>query len=319
MKAVVFAYHDVGVRCLATVLASGLEVPLVVTHADRPGENIWFGSVARLAQAHGLRILTPEDPNERTVVEAVRAIGPDFLFSFYYRRMLGPELLTFATRGALNLHGSLLPKYRGRTPVNWAILRGETETGATLHHMSVKPDAGPIVDQYAVPILPDDTALDVFRKVTCAAELILNRSLPALIAGTATAREQDLSQGSYFGGRRPADGIIDWRQPARQIHDLVRAVAPPFPGAWTDMDGRPMMISRTRIDSAAAPGLAPASLFADHGQLFVATSDGKRLQILELQYDGRTLRPEEVAQRLGGSIALLGTSATTLDAALCTT
>src|SRR4029077_4380688 len=121
---------------------------------------------------------------------------PDFIFSFYYRHMLKPALLAAARRGAFNMHGSLLPKYRGRVPVNWAILKGETETGATLHEMVEKPDAGRIVDQQAVPILPDDLAVEVFRKVTDAAETVLRRSVAKLIDGTARLREQDLSQGS---------------------------------------------------------------------------------------------------------------------------
>src|SRR5262249_5467118 len=157
---------------------------------------------------------------------------PDFLFSFYYRHMLKPALLSAARRGALNMHGSLLPKYRGRVPVNWAVIKGETETGATLHYMTEKPDAGDIVDQQAVTILADDTAVDVFNKVTAAAATVLDRSLPALVAGTAVRHPQNLSVGSYYGGRRPEDGRIDWTQSASAVHNLVRGVAPPYPGAF---------------------------------------------------------------------------------------
>ena len=221
-RAVAFAYHDVGVRCLAVLLAQGVEVPLVVTHRDDPRENIWFGSVERLARDHGLEVVTPHDPAE--LAGRLAAVAPDFIFSFYYRHMLPARMLAAARRGAFNVHGSLLPKYRGRVPVNWAILRGEAETGATLHEMVEKPDAGRIVDQMAVPILPDDVALDVFRKVTVAAELVMHRSLPRLVDGTAALTPQDLSQGSYFGGRGPEDGRIDWTKSAREIHNLVRAV-----------------------------------------------------------------------------------------------
>ena len=118
-----------------------------------------------------------------------------------------------------------MPKYRGRVPINWAIIKGEIETGATLHEMVEKPDAGRIVDQQSVPILPDDNALDVFGKVTIAAEATLDRALPALIDGSIQMRPQDLSKGSYFGGRKPEDGVIDWRDSAPNIHNLIRAVA----------------------------------------------------------------------------------------------
>jgi len=169
-RAVVFAYHNVGVRCLSVLLAHGVDVALVVTHRDNPDENIWFESVAGLAALHGIPVITPDNPNDAGVVEQIRALAPDFFFSFYYREMLKGPLLAIPKQGALNMHGSLLPKYRGRVPVNWAIIRGEHETGSTLHYMTEKPDDGDIVAQQAVPILPDDTALHVFQKVTVAAE-----------------------------------------------------------------------------------------------------------------------------------------------------
>src|SRR5512140_1468707 len=169
-RAVVFAYHNVGVRCLKVLLAHEVDVRLVITHRDDVAENIWFGSVMQTAEEYDLPVMTPEDANVSSVISKVANLAPDFLFSFYYRRVLKPALLALPKRGALNMHGSLLPKYRGRAPVNWAIIRGETETGATLHYMTEKPDNGDIVAQQAVPILPNDTAHEVFQKVTVAAE-----------------------------------------------------------------------------------------------------------------------------------------------------
>jgi len=302
-SAVVFAYHDVGLRCLAVLMAGGVRPALVVTHRDDPRETIWFGSVERLARENGLEVATPEDPRE---VEArLAAIAPDFIFSFYYRHMLPASMLRAARLGAYNMHGSLLPKYRGRVPVNWAIIRGERETGASLHEMVEKPDAGRLVDQMAVPILPDDTALDVFRKVTVASELVLHRSLPALLAGTAKLRSQDLAAGSYFGGRKPDDGRIDWRQPARRIHDLVRAVAPPYPGAFTTARGERVRILRTRVLSdTAAPG-APA-LFAEGAQVAARCGGGGTLLILDGEWSGGTALS---AAQLGGREIPLGESA----------
>ena len=270
-SAVVFAYHNVGVRCLSVLLAHGVKVKLVVTHQDNPNENIWFDSVAKLASLHGIPVITPENPNDAAVVEQIRALQPDFFFSFYYREMLKAPLLSIPKRGALNMHGSLLPKYRGRVPVNWAIIHGETETGSTLHYMTEKPDNGDIVAQQAVPVLPDDTAFEVFQKVTVAAEIALNGVLPELIAGTAVAVRQDLSLGGYFGGRKPADGVIDWTISARQIHNLVRAVAPPYPGAVTTLAGRPMRILQTLVVDEHAknePGfrVEGGNAYADCGQ-----------------------------------------------------
>src|SRR5574340_1447517 len=216
-RAVVFAYHNVGVRCLSVLLARGVEVALVVTHRDNPNETIWFDSVAELAALHGIPVITPDHPNAPEVVAQIRALQPDFFFSFYYREMLRRELLEIPKYGALNMHGSLLPKYRGRVPVNWAIIHGETETGATLHYMTEKPDNGDIVAQQAVPILPDDTAFEVFQKVTVAAEMALNGVLPALLAGKAQAVKQDLSKGGYFGVHKAEDDLNLRSLPALRI------------------------------------------------------------------------------------------------------
>ena len=297
-RAVVFAYHNVGVRCLSVLLAAGVDVRLVVTHEDNPGETIWFASVRRLCEENDIPVITPADPNTPEVEARVAALDVDFLFSFYYRHMLHAPLLGAARRGAYNMHGSLLPKYRGRVPVNWAVLKGERETGATLHQMNVKPDNGAIVDQFAVPILPDDSAHDVFLKVTVAAEICLARSLPQLIAGTAPHRPQDLAQGAYYGGRRAEDGRIDWRQNARQIHNLVRAVTHPYPGAFSDIaDGR-LVLWRTRVIDDLAMSAHCGHLIQNREQLEIHPQGGGILQLLEAEIDGTVLRPGD--KRLAG-------------------
>ncbi|MCG1042243.1 formyltransferase [Mycetohabitans sp. B8] len=288
-RAVVFAYHNVGARCLRVLLARGVDVALVVTHQDNPQERIWFESVAAVADDYGLPAMTPADPRAPELAEAVRAVQPDFLFSFYYRHMLPAGLLALAPRGAFNLHGSLLPKYRGRVPTNWAVLNGETETGATLHEMTAKPDAGAIVAQTPVPILPDDTASQVFDKVTVAAEQTLWRVLPALLAGDAPRLPNDLAAGSYFGGRRPEDGRIDWSLPAQQVYNLVRAVAPPYPGAFTDVGGERFIVAAARLgrhDTASTTKLPPGLQVCDNA-LFGVCGDGRALAIRELRHVGR--------------------------------
>lgn len=296
--AVVFAYHNVGVRCLSVLLAQGVDVQLVVTHRDNPDENIWFESVADLAALHGIPVITPDNPNAPEVVEQIRALAPDFFFSFYYREMLKATLLAIPKRGALNMHGSLLPKYRGRVPVNWAIIRGETETGSTLHYMTEKPDNGDIVAQQAVPILPNDTALQVFQKVTVAAEMALNSVLPALLAGQANAVKQDLSLGGYFGGRNAADGVIDWQQSAQQIHNLVRAVAPPYPGATTQLTGKPMRILQTLVTKCTAAGKQPPAFYVKDGKSYAICGQGV-LRVVRFELDGVEMSADQFAARFG--------------------
>jgi methionyl-tRNA formyltransferase len=278
-RAVVFAYHDVGVRCLKALISGGIDVPLVVTVADDPNEVQWYASVAAAARDYGIRVIAPADANSVEVASAVADLEPDFVFSFYYRAMLKAPLLRAARRGALNMHGSLLPKFRGRAPVNWAILKGERESGATLHYMVERADAGDIVDQLGVPILEDDDARAVFAKVTVAAETILARSLPALIAGSAPRRPQLIEPGQYFGRRTPEDGRIDWRWPARRIHDLVRAVAPPFPGAFAEVAGARWEIHRTRLTRRPPPGSGPR-LYGEQAECLIVCGDGQVLRLL---------------------------------------
>jgi len=296
-RAVVFAYHNVGVRCLSVLLAHGVDVALVVTHRDNPKENIWFDSVAELATLHDIPIITPDNPNVPEVVAQIRALQPDFLFSFYYREMFKRELLEIPNQGALNMHGSLLPKYRGRVPVNWAIIKGETETGATLHYMTEKPDNGDIVAQQAVPILPDDTAFEVFQKVTMAAEMALHACLPDLLVGKAKRVAQDLSKGAYFGGRKPEDGVIDWSQDAQTIHNLVRAVAPPYPGATTQLMGMPMRILQTRVVGRSAMRNTPA-FYVEASNAYAACGQGI-LQVVDFEISGTKMNAAEFAARFG--------------------
>jgi methionyl-tRNA formyltransferase len=291
-SAVVFAYHQVGVRGLRALVACGVDVKLVVTHRDNPAERIWFDSVARTADEIGLPWVAPDDPME--ALARVRALAPRFLFSLYYRHMLKAPLLA-AAQETYNLHGSLLPRYRGRVPVNWAVIRGETETGATLHVMDDKPDHGAIVDRMAVPILPDDTAAEVFAKVVVAGEIVLVRSVPRLLDGSAEFTPQDLAQGSYFGGRTPADGCIAADAAAASIHNLVRGVAAPFPGAFFDSRAGRVTVWRTARAARRAAPRPGFALHAEAGALWLSAADGGMLRVLQAELDGQPMGADHAA------------------------
>jgi methionyl-tRNA formyltransferase len=294
-RAVVFAYHNVGVRCLKVLLAGGVDVALVVTHQDSALENIWFESVQSLCETEGIPFITPDDAKSPELLARIQAAKPDLMFSFYYRHMLPQAILDLAP--AYNMHGSLLPEYRGRAPTNWAVLHGAKETGASLHEMTAKPDAGAIVAQQAVPILPDDTAFEVFGKVTVAAELALYQVLPQLLAGTAPRTPNDLTKGGYFGGRKPEDGRIDWSQPAQQVYNLHRAVAPPYPGAFTDIGPRRYVIERARLFHGDAKGLPPGLAVVNDAILGVC-ADGRALAIHSLLADGLRISAAELKAQL---------------------
>ena len=283
---VVFAYSEVGARCLGALFEAGIGVKLVVTHEDDPNETRWFASVAEVARGAGCRAVTPAEPTDPALLAEIEAIAPEFIFSFYYRQMLPARVLALASRGALNMHGSLLPKYRGRAPINWAVLHGERETGASLHYMVAKPDAGDLLDQQAVPIGPDDTAIEVADRVADAAVTVLRRSLPGLVGGTARATPLDLSQGSYFGGRRPADGEFRFDWPAQRIHDLVRAVAPPFPGAYARLGDAILRVYRTRrLGGGGTPPPGGPSVGIEDGAIVATCGDGARLELADVQLE----------------------------------
>lgn len=300
MKAVVFAYSNVGDRCLRVLQAGGVDVSLVVTHRDHPGEKLWFQRVADTADELGLPWIYGDDPKAPALAEAVAAARPDMLFSFYYRAMLPASLLQLAPRGAFNMHGSLLPHFRGRAPTNWAVLMGARETGATLHEMVAKPDAGAIIDQSAVPILPGDDARQVFDKVTVAAEQVMWRSLPGLLDGTAPRHPNPIGQGSYFGGRKPEDGRIHWTEPAVALDRLIRAVAPPYPGAFTELNGQRLVLAKARPWNAALPGGLAPGLHLHAGRLLAVGGDGQALEVTELQLEGRTLANHEIPSLITG-------------------
>jgi len=277
---VVCAYHNVGYRCLEELLRQGADIRLVFTHEDSPTEEIWFASVRALAEKHEIPFVT-SDINLPENIDRLREIRPDFLLSFYYRNMIRPEVLEIARKGALNLHGSYLPRYRGRVPVNWAVINGESETGATLHYMVAKPDAGDIVDQEKVTIDFSDTAFDVFNKVTEAAVSVIGRSWPKLANGSAPRIPMDLAAGSYFGGRKPEDGRIDWSKSAVQIYNLIRGVTHPYPGAFTKLNSSQVIIWQAwPLAGSGEPGRIVST-----EPLLVGTGDGL-LEIRSLQMEG---------------------------------
>ncbi len=277
----IFAYHDVGYECLDALIKRSENILSVFTHNDSPNEKIWFKSVADLAKQHNIPVFTPESIKDPQWIDRIRDMKPNLIFSFYYRNMIPQEIIDIPRLGAFNMHGSLLPKYRGRVPINWAVLHGEKETGVTLHHMVKRADAGDIVDQEAVPIGPDDTARDVFKKAVKAARLVLERRIDALKQGAAPRIQQDESQATYFGGRKPEDGRIDWSQSAHAIYNLIRAVTHPYPGAFTHLEGKKLCLwwAQPLTEGKGIPGQ-----IISKNPLRIATGSGS-IELITLQWE----------------------------------
>ena len=278
MKAVVFAYHDMGCTGIQALLDAGYDIEAIFTHPDNAGENNFFGSVARLAAEQGITVYAPEDVNHPLWVDRIRAMAPDVIFSFYYRNLLSDDILNLASKGAFNLHGSLLPKYRGRAPLNWVLVNGEKETGVTLHRMTNRADAGDIVAQQTVAIADSDVALSLHRKLCAASQTLLGDVLPKIRSGQTQERAQNDADATYVGRRTPEDGRLTWEKPAQELHNLVRAVSDPWPGAFGYVGTNKFIVwkSRVRTDMAAAkPGtvlsVAPLVVACGEGALEIVT------------------------------------------------
>lgn len=295
MRIVLFGYGEMGCTGFEFLRARGEDVAAVVTHRDDPAERRWFRSLADLAAETGLDPIVGDDLDGAGLEEVIRARRPDLILSFYYRRLLPRRVLRQAPRGALNLHGSLLPRLRGRAPLNWALVEGEARTGVTLHHMVREPDAGDIVAQRGWDIGPRDTAPDLFRRAVAETKLLLADTWPLIAAGRAPRIPQDESKATYRGRRTPEDGRIDWRLPTRRIDGLVRAVTEPFPGAFTELQGRRLMVWAGRPDDGrGTPGrmLEPG---------LVATGDGAyRLERFHFADDPAGRPRLEAGLELGG-------------------
>ena len=274
-RIVFFGYSEVGFECLSLLLERGDNVVGLITHEDNPHEKIWFKTPAAAAREKGVPVFTPESVNNPEWREKIATLKPDLILSVYYRNMIGTKILDLPPLGAWNMHGSLLPGYRGRAPINWAVLHGEPRIGMTLHRMVKSADAGAIVDQAGVDLSPRDTAEQAFRKVLPCARVVLARQIDALLAGTAKETPQDEPKVTYFGGRKPEDGRIHWGQTSRQIFNLIRAVTDPYPGAFTDVGPARLMVWWAEADSAATCGRkgAPGEILS-LTPLVVATADG---------------------------------------------
>jgi len=301
MRVLVFAYHKIGYECLKVLIQWNEEIVGVVTHEDDPAEEIWFQSVAKLARKNGLSVFTPDNPNTAEFINLLRRLNPELILSFYYRKLLSKEILSVPRLGGLNLHGSLLPRYRGRAPVNWVLVNGETETGVTLHYMVEKADAGDIVTQKKVPIDIDDTALSLYGKLTNAAVEILKETYPLLKEGKTPRIPQDPRLASKFGGRRPDDGRINWNSSALSAYNLIRAVTHPFPGAFTLLHERRLYIWKAVLNSeqsSAKKGFPGKVEAIEKGKgVVVATGEGCLL-VTRMQYEGfEEMTADEVAEQ----------------------
>ncbi|KPG75231.1 bifunctional UDP-4-amino-4-deoxy-L-arabinose formyltransferase/UDP-glucuronic acid oxidase ArnA [Pseudomonas libanensis] len=297
-KAVVFAYHDIGCAGIEALLSAGYEIAAVFTHADDPRENNFYGSVAQLCARNGIPVHAPEDANHPLWIERIAKLNPEYIFSFYYRNLLSEALLATARKGAFNLHGSLLPKYRGRAPANWVLVNGETETGVTLHRMVKRADAGAILAQQKVSIDRTDTGLSLHAKLRDAAATLLRDALPQLAQGKLTETAQDESQATYFGRRTAADGKLDWKQPAETLFNLIRAVTQPYPGAFCAVGEHKLIVWQAEVVKGNE-GLAPGRVISVNPLRIACGEDSLVIRFGQRNENGLYLAGPALADELG--------------------
>jgi len=300
MKAVVFAYHNIGIIGLEALMQEKFDIQAIFSHLDDPDENIWFGSVADWAKKNKIPVFFPQNVNTPEWIEMIRNISPEVIFSFYYRNLLSRDILMIPSAGSFNLHGSLLPAYRGRCPVNWVLVNGEQRTGVTLHHMVEGPDAGDIVGQKEVVIEFEDTAHILYQKLCMKTKELLGEVLPHIKKGIAPRVSQDLKQGSYYGGRRPEDGKIDWSWPVMKIYNLVRAVTEPYPGAFTYLsEGEKLFIWWALPEKGGVSKGPVGALEFEKDNVYVKASDG-RLRLLNIEVGKERMKGQKILEFFKG-------------------
>ena len=298
MKAIVLAYHNIGCAGIKALLRNTFEIGSVFTHKDNPGENIWFDSVAELAASCNISAFAPEDINHPMWVRKIRELTPDIIFSFYYRNMVEQTILEIPPAGCLNLHGSFLPRYRGRCPINWVIINGEKETGVTLHYMTPRPDDGDIVCQKKITISDDDTARSLHEKALKACCSMLDEILPLIKKGTAPRKPQDHSKATYFGGRRPEDGEIDWKATAAEVRNLVRAVARPYPGAFSYSGDRKCLLWMVKEMPESGKTMQPGTIVSCNPLVISCEKGAIRVDFAQIEGSVYMSGPQ-VAHELG--------------------
>ncbi|WP_309672444.1 methionyl-tRNA formyltransferase [Gemmatimonas sp.] len=277
MRVAFLGNHTVGVTALEA-LREVAEVVAVVAHPADPEDGVRYASVYAHAVAHGLPVQRGR-ATDAGIEAFLRAATPELLWVTDYRFLLPPALLTLARHGAINLHPSLLPAYRGRAPLNWAILRGEREVGLTAHLIDEGMDSGDIVAQERVLLTDDDDIATVLARLMPWYDAMPRALVRQLANGVLTRTPQDHSGATSFTRRTPDDGRIDWTQSARDVWNLVRAVTAPYPGAFTERNGTRVRVWRATVSTVSVGGLPGQVLAVENGAPIVACGDGAVLLV----------------------------------------
>ena len=291
MRIVFMGTPDFAVPSLEALISAGHDVCGVFSQPDKPvgrhQNRLQPTPVKVCAQAHGIPVYQPSKLRDGTALEQLRQLAPELIVVAAYGRILPDDILALPPKGCINVHSSLLPKYRGAAPINWAILNGEQETGVTIMHMASELDAGDIILQAATPIDPEETVEALHDRLAGLGGWLLIKAVAALADGTAPRIPQDAGGVTFAPMLSRALSPIDWTRPARDIHNQVRGLVP-WPATTTDiLGGEPVKVfsvTETGAESGKAPGTV---ISAGKNGIDVSCGDGKVLRILELQAPGK--------------------------------
>ncbi len=289
MKLVFCGTPEFAVPVLEAVIAAGHEVALVVTQPDRPvgrAAEMQAPPVKRAALAHGIPVVQPEKIKHNTEFrERLEGIKPDAILVVAYGRIVPRWMLDLPRLGNINLHGSLLPKYRGAAPVQWAVANGEAVTGVTTMRIDEGLDTGEMLLARAVPIGPEETAVDLFAALSAVGAELMVETLRGLAAGTLAGVKQDESQATLAPILTREDGRIDFARTAKEIYDRWRGFQP-WPGAFTSLRGKKLIVHRMSVSDAA--GLNVGVLRVDGDSLVAGCGGSTAVKLIEVQMEGKT-------------------------------
>ena len=254
MRTVLLCAGDIGFQAATAVLESYADsIVGLVSYRVEPPQDVYLSRLAELAARHDVPFFDLTGRERRGLAAVFDKIEPELAVALKWRTLIDESILRRTIHGVVVFHASLLPKYRGFAPIPWPLINGETETGLTMFYATEEVDAGDVIEQRRIPISPNDDAATLEQKVAATAVAILSDLFPALLAGTAPRRPQNHAAASYCIWRRPQDGEIDWLRPAEEIHNLVRGLTHPYPGAFTTLDGDKVAVWRTALTSPQRP------------------------------------------------------------------
>lgn len=289
LKIIFMGTPDFAVPCLEKIYSDNHDVCAAFTNPDRPkgrGYKLVCSPVKVKALELGIKVFQPESLRDQDVVKTISNLNPDVIVVVAYGKILPESILSIPKYGCVNVHASLLPKYRGAAPIQWSIINGENLTGVTTMFMDKGLDTGDIIQQREVKIDPDETSGELFSRLCFMGADLLLETLDLIKSGNAIRTKQDESKATYSKILNKSFSNIDWSKSAVEIHNLVRGLNP-WPGALTIAGGKKLKIHKTKVCLSSSTSKKPAGSIESYDPVYVVCGDSRLLELVEVQYEGK--------------------------------